>query len=412
MQQLRAALRPYVTAGVAVVGASLIAVTPVAGDEIQSTLQHRALVDLASGYDVDPIQTWLSIVPQALANIQTIFDKWSEIPAPLAQQVLANWVQYASDFVGAFQKSAYGAVDYFLGTGPRDFMGWLELARTYAMKLPDFNHVPNALFQAFWGAPLTRIAFPLGDALAPSGYILQNLATAYTFALDSGGKLGDYALVTLPSVVVQAMGISLRDALLAWNYDDNLPVALANLINTPGAMVDALINGGKFGISGENFGWGLLSTPPTATDPYSVPGLLSRVVNTLLPELAEKIVAPGAQNIVEGGSLSSAVSAFVNQLFGGWPSPEYIADMLVEFLQTYFGVGNVGSVANIASVADIAGVAPAAGALSADLASVTDLSDLAALLLVPADIAGITGGLGADLASMFDPGAILSVLPL
>lgn len=400
MQQF-AAFRPYVTAGVAVVGAGLIVVTPVAANEVQSVLQHRA-VELVS---VDPVQTWLDILPQAVGNIETIFNKWSEIPFPLAQQVLANWVQYTSEYVGAFQISANAAVNYYLGTGPTDFMGWIETALRYPLSL--FNHVPNALFQAFWGAPLNDILYPLGGTVAPSGYILQNLADAYTFALSAGGKLGDYSLVDLPQVVVQAMGISLRDALIAYQGDD-LPAALANVINIPGVMVDTLINGGKFGYNSENFGWGLLSTFATQTDPHSVPGLVSMVVNTMLPSLAEKIVAPGASNIMAGDSLSAAVSALINQLFSGWPSPEYIGEMLANFLQTYFGAS--GGAATVASVAEVASATPAAGTVSADIAAAADLSGLASLSMLPADVAGITGSLGADLASMFDPGAILSML--
>ena len=84
---MQAALRPYVTAGVALVGASVIAVTPVTvpptAIEVRDTaVQLSALTN--------PIDIFRPVFEQALENAQTVGQAIAANPAPILEQILAN----------------------------------------------------------------------------------------------------------------------------------------------------------------------------------------------------------------------------------------------------------------------------------------------------------------------------------
>ncbi|MGH3971230.1 MAG: hypothetical protein ACRDTV_24795 [Mycobacterium sp.] len=100
-------LRPYLTVGVAVVGASLIAVTPVQPSALD--VQMRA-VQLASGEDAAaiamqdfPIATYQDLFTNTAANLQGLQTEIMADPTPILTQVMANQTMYAQDFSTAFQ---------------------------------------------------------------------------------------------------------------------------------------------------------------------------------------------------------------------------------------------------------------------------------------------------------------------
>src|SRR3984885_10757433 len=91
------ATRPWITAGIALVGNSIVAVTPVAAPRPGlPDLQVRA-VQLATAFD--PITEWEDVFQTASTNATAIFDDWSAAPFPVLQQVIANQEGYFQDLL-------------------------------------------------------------------------------------------------------------------------------------------------------------------------------------------------------------------------------------------------------------------------------------------------------------------------
>jgi hypothetical protein len=83
---MHAAVRPYATAGVALVGAGVIAVTPVPaplGDAHIPTLRAAVALTQATNPYEEVFQT-------AAANVQTIFNTFLANPTPILSQILSN----------------------------------------------------------------------------------------------------------------------------------------------------------------------------------------------------------------------------------------------------------------------------------------------------------------------------------
>ncbi|MGH3560512.1 MAG: hypothetical protein ACRDTN_01555 [Mycobacterium sp.] len=116
-------LRPYATAGVAVAGAALIAVTPVATP--LPDIQVRAVQLSGSGSDltgladsvsqvlsdpsfVNPITEWINVLTAAGANLQTLGGIVAADPFPILSQIVTNQIGYAHTLAEGFQ--AAGAV--------------------------------------------------------------------------------------------------------------------------------------------------------------------------------------------------------------------------------------------------------------------------------------------------------------
>lgn len=239
----------------------------------------------------------------------------------MLQQVGANWLDYAGIYVGAYQTSAKNAVNFFTSTNV-GFQPFLQTALT------DFtggnvSGAITALYDAFYSAPFEDIGMPLENIptiLANMTHELYN-GTNYLFGPNSSflAGVGSYGLLDLPSQIQSGLGTSLQAVYNAWTTGD--PVgAVANLINTPGAVVNTFLNG-----TASN--GGLLSSSPTK---LLIPnGLLNDLVNIISPQFSQAIVGPGAVPIVGGsvikgygpsGSLAGALQGFVNQLQNGWPS--------------------------------------------------------------------------------------------
>src|SRR5699024_4225238 len=108
MQQ---ALRPYVTTGIAVVGATALIGAPVVTPptlpylhayEVQLTAGLRDLLDsdcdfgqLATlGDHTDPIGVYTNLVTNSFSNVLGIGENWIDQPFPIAQAVIGNQIGY------------------------------------------------------------------------------------------------------------------------------------------------------------------------------------------------------------------------------------------------------------------------------------------------------------------------------
>jgi hypothetical protein len=95
------ALRPYTTAGVALVGAGLIAITPLAPQ--QPAMYAAQAIKLVSGEDAlpDVASPWTDVFDTASQNATTLWDNFALAPGVALQQAAVNqsdlWQQFVND---------------------------------------------------------------------------------------------------------------------------------------------------------------------------------------------------------------------------------------------------------------------------------------------------------------------------
>jgi hypothetical protein len=210
-------VRHYATAGVALMGASAIAIAPVAPPTPDVLVADRAVQLSAT---IDPITPWLNVFNNAEVNVAALVDTWLEAPAPVVQQIIANQLRYLGELpdvgaiLGQVVANAQAAAQTTLGSGVGT--GALDPSHEAILTvLPDI--------------------LPLPPALTP----IIDFSTNYL----SGFLLGLVGPVIAP---VLALGASIEAIITnLTGAAPDLGAALNSLINIPAAMTDAFLNGGQ-----------------------------------------------------------------------------------------------------------------------------------------------------------------------
>ncbi|OHV05057.1 outer membrane porin GjpA [Mycobacterium talmoniae] len=316
MQQL--ATRPWVTAGVALAGASLIAVTPVTAAPLPDVAPPE--IQLTAG--LDPITPWVDVIQQASTNVSDLFAAWSSDPFPIIRQVATNQIGYLEDIFRGDFGTVFSQIAHNLQAG------------FTAPFVPDANLLSTV--EATWsssvggigGAALIRTA-QAAAALLLGGPV--NHLNLFNFAYDA---TADDALVhallgftasPLSGVLLGAVGpvigpgVALVDSIQSIIGDlsgpDTDPLAALNeLINIPAHMTGAFLNGGE------------------SLDLTPLVSLLD------LPPAVEALVDINSVNLELGGLLSPAGS-----LFNALGFDVSVTGGLVGIDLPGYGVGPIGS---------------------------------------------------------------------
>jgi hypothetical protein len=215
------AVRPYATVGIALVGASVIAISPVAPPPPGVEISRQVRLSAA----VDPITPWRNVIGEADANLSDLAAAWREDPAPVLRQVIANQIGYLSElpnFPAILQQISANLDAAFAAPFATD-LSTLDGGHAFA-----FPIVTD-------GLPDLGIPPLLPAELQP----LLNLTTTYL----SGVALGLVGPVVGPGL---ALGASTQAIIGSLTGDDPDPeAALNDLINIPAGMTDAFLNGGE-----------------------------------------------------------------------------------------------------------------------------------------------------------------------
>lgn len=362
------ALRPFITAGVAVMGAGMIAATPVVQDIPQV---HLPTVELAAADAANPIQTWLDIVPNTLNNLSALAMDWQAQPFPILSAVDANWEDnYIPTITTALQGSFNAAVQYFTGDQAYASAPWFLNTIWTELMAGDISKALGFYAPLLFTDMIEKPGLPLYPILTIPGEMLQNLTNAYNAAVNEFSLLSivhsiNSAMFGVPLAV---LANNLQNAYDASSAGDTLG-ALSYIVDIPGQLVNGYLNG----------------VPAEFRGMFSATGLLqsSGLVHTLLikyPELIATAIAPQtAANQSAAAALTSApvevVNAVHNAVAGMGPSLDPAAAV---------------------NVADFGTMLPAAGALWAELPG------LSADILKgfdPAMVTDIAGSLGPSLAA-------------
>ncbi|MCV7360787.1 hypothetical protein [Mycolicibacterium neworleansense] len=292
---MQLAARSYLTAGVALVGAGAIAVSPLAPPmpdvQVPAIDASSAAVNLTAA--ANPLQLWADVIGATVENLGGLGEQFSADPAPILRQIIANQLHSANVLGGAtqrliegmsaaldpdnflsFQAAVKSAVDLIaagdlqmgfaglvtsglmLGLPLLDFVGNQWVPGAWSVIAQPFANLANLVENLPEGAPallLNGIISPLTATAAASGYVLENLAAATT--------AGD---------VTEFVG---------------------TLVNSPATITGALLNGFEI-----DNGAGL---PPTfmagllTPENGFVPGGAVSTVLSVISQIADSLATPG-----------------------------------------------------------------------------------------------------------------------
>jgi hypothetical protein len=215
------ALRPYVTTGVALVGASAIAVAPIAPTPPDIQITNPA-VQLSAA--IDPITPCLEVFNDSEVNFASLANEWLEAPLPVLQQAIANQIGYLSELPDF--EAIIGQVLDNLQAG---------VEAPFAADLTTLD----PLHQLVYGILVNGIP-PALPPLLPAD--LAPIIALTTTSL-SGVLLGLVGPVIAPVLALVASTQAIIANLTGEAPD--LETALNTLINVPAAMTGAFLNGGQ-----------------------------------------------------------------------------------------------------------------------------------------------------------------------
>lgn len=258
------ALRPYVTAGVAVAGAGLIAAAPVGQPALDIQIRAvqlasvDAVADLTMGQEF-PVATWADVVTDTSSNLQEIGPQIAADPTPVLSAIEANQAEYASVFAAGAEQSSTNLVNAL-----QDFSTVLSNAAS-DISSGDVFDADLLITQWLTQTPLSvirplenayfdvsqSITNNLDNVLNDTGSVYTSATAAVTPDITSvfgGGsiplwfsELQQAPLLPGHAAEVAFAGVSQDIVNALQNNNDTL--AFNDLLNAPSTIVDAYLNG-------------------------------------------------------------------------------------------------------------------------------------------------------------------------
>jgi hypothetical protein len=291
---MQAAVRSYLTAGVATVGAGVIALSPIAPPmpAVHLPSVHQAEVALSAA--AGPIETWIQVINATAANLNAIGQQLAADPAPILQQIIANQKANGA-IIGADSQQVVKAITDALQAYPATLQ--TALGQIAAGNIVDGA---NTLLSPVIGDAL-NIIVPLTDAIQKvSVNMTTTMANALgeiqSVALTAGGPLLG-AFVYSPVNAVAAIAQTVVD-----DARTNPLGAINALLNAPATMVGAVLNG---------YGPGPLGSPQGLLGPSTGISLLDGLVPALLSlrdEIAKAIAPQKTQTTLKALATPAAAA--------------------------------------------------------------------------------------------------------
>jgi hypothetical protein len=300
---MQVASRPRLNAGIAVVGASVIAVCPLAPQmpDVHLPSVQSAAVELASTVSaiaapvVNPIEQWTQVVQAAITNLGAIGQTLAKDPAPILQQILAN---QSAD--GVILGNASAAASTALTTAAQALPAALQAAAT-SLEAGNVTAAVTALTGPVIPLALGLIdaGFTGADAWQVAVNVTQNFANAV--AVVPNLVLSGVLAVASPLISDINASAAIGQAVVDAGKAGDLEGVVTALVNAPATLTGATLNGyGTNPVLGTPEG-GLLSGVgeiPGITD-GTIAGLLAlrdTIAKALAPAAAKSFVstAPAA----------------------------------------------------------------------------------------------------------------------
>lgn len=274
------ALRPYVTAGIALVGASLIAVAPMTTPLPDTPANTPPMPDVE--LTADSMTSFGDVFQEAAANIQALSGAFQD-----ANQALADAIETGPGTVSP--QELLDAMT-FLGGDQKTFIDPLT-AWTLSVQTPGAIGDPGfSESHAFLFSILTNQAHDLQPTLFPALPDAVPPIANFLASPLSGVLLGAVSPMIAPWVALNNSIGAISEDLFGENPD--FDAALQDLTNTPANVLDGLLNGATLNldalaplvndagllpdgtsVAGLSFAFGGLLTPGSVGSPTTIEGL-------------------------------------------------------------------------------------------------------------------------------------------
>lgn len=293
---MQLAARSYLTAGVALVGAGAIAVSPLAPPapdvQVPAIDASSAAVNLTAA--ANPLQLWADVIGATVENLGGLGEQFSADPAPILRQIIANQLHSANILATSTQKLAEGLA---LALDPNYFMSFpAALKQSFDLIAAGdlqggLSTLPTSILML--GLPLLDF---VGNQWAPGAWSViaqpfTNLANLVTKLPEGTPALLLNGLISPLAATAAASGYTLENLVSAATDGDAIGFVSA-LVNSPATITGALLNGFEI-----DNGDGM---PPTVftgllnpQDGFLPGGAISTVLNTL-SQIADSLATPGA----------------------------------------------------------------------------------------------------------------------
>jgi hypothetical protein len=285
-------LRPYVTAGVVLAGASLIAAAPLGPTavEIQTRAVQLAAVDATAADVVSalafqqeyPVSTLADVFTNAFANLESLGSDSISNPTPIISAIMENQLIYANDLATAAETAgtnlvnalqdfptvlsnvmsdlasgdffdAQTSITQFLTQTPLDILrpldnGFFEVAQSISSNLENLLSPPQINYDS-----------------ASDGFLPSSVPQWFSELVQAGlmpAHAADLAIAGVGQDIVDAMQNG--DSTLAFN----------DLMNAPATILDAFLNGYNLG-DDDGGGRTMLDSADAIMRSDSAQGLLS-----------------------------------------------------------------------------------------------------------------------------------------
>lgn len=253
---MQVAAHPYLAAGAALIGASAIAISPVAPPMPDITVPAVSSAEVSLSAATDPIQAYVQLVTNTFTNVSTLIGQELADPAPILRQVIDNQIATAVSLGTALQDSAVALGNALDPSNPYSIPSLLQLAVSNLLS-GDINGAVANAWSAFL-TPVVGVGLPLLEPITaairqPIQNVLNVVDTQLAVVMPLLGALNvAYRTITVAGNV----GQEILDSATA---GDALAV-VSTMLSSPAVIADAFLNGDELG--GGVFGpsLGLLGT--------------------------------------------------------------------------------------------------------------------------------------------------------
>ncbi|WP_319445670.1 MULTISPECIES: hypothetical protein [unclassified Mycobacterium] len=234
------AVRPHAAAGVALLAASALAVSPLTPPmpDVQATVQ-RAVSSVAVELDavVNPLESFTQLVLNTANNVAGLGTQFATDPAPILGQLITNQGANAAVLGDALQQ-AITFYQGFLPTIPSQLQTIAD-----QLKAGDIADAVNSAFQLPLGAALgLAVALPAINQIAVNSS--QNFANAVNAIAGPDSPVLLLALTAITPVYagLTNFGTQAQDVLDSVKSGD-LPDAIGAALSIPTEVVNGILNG-------------------------------------------------------------------------------------------------------------------------------------------------------------------------
>lgn len=308
---MHVAVRPYLATGVAMVGASAIALAPVHVQlpDVEIPTVSSAAVQLAA--QPNPLALWTQVFADAIENMGGLGEEVLADPFPVVRQILRNQFGYLETIGNAGAGIVDGLVEYLSPDNPFGLQAGIADA-IEQFKAGDIGAAFTTLASTVITGPIIVGA---GLPLLMSGLLEVPVKMAQNFTDVVAALLNPTTAVPLLTSAlgpilapISAFGASLQDAVEAIGAG-NLLDAITAVINIPAALTGAVLNGytdelgnkfaGLLTVSADPFSAGLIQTllvtiPRAIATALGAEPVEARTAVTALDEVSSPISEPAA----------------------------------------------------------------------------------------------------------------------